>query len=63
MADHQTFCIFCGGTPLSREHIWADWLRRYIPKNLAYHHSGRAILNPDRSLDKATQKYSGDPRN
>jgi len=21
-------CIFCGGTPLSREHLWPDWLRR-----------------------------------
>lgn len=25
-------CIFCGGTPLSKEHIWADWLREYIPR-------------------------------
>jgi hypothetical protein len=21
-------CIFCGGTPVSREHLWPDWLRK-----------------------------------
>jgi hypothetical protein len=21
-------CVFCGGTPVSREHLWPDWLRR-----------------------------------
>jgi hypothetical protein len=21
-------CIFCGGTPTSREHLWPDWLRK-----------------------------------
>lgn len=25
MAD---VCIFCGGTPVTREHLWPDWLRR-----------------------------------
>jgi hypothetical protein len=25
-------CVFCGGTPISREHIWPDWLQPYIPK-------------------------------
>jgi hypothetical protein len=24
-------CIFCGGGPLSKEHIWADWLREFLP--------------------------------
>lgn len=23
-------CIFCGGTPLTREHLWPDWLRRQL---------------------------------
>jgi hypothetical protein len=23
-------CIFCGGTPLTREHLWPDWLRREL---------------------------------
>lgn len=25
-------CIFCDGYPLSKEHIWADWLREFIPR-------------------------------
>jgi hypothetical protein len=25
-------CIFCDGKPLSREHIWAKWLRPYMPR-------------------------------
>jgi len=32
MATIPTTCIFCGAKPLSREHIWAKWLGRYIPK-------------------------------
>ena len=23
-------CIFCGGRPLTREHLWPDWLRREL---------------------------------
>jgi len=23
-------CIFCGGTPLTKEHLWPNWLRRKI---------------------------------
>jgi hypothetical protein len=23
-------CIFCGATPLTREHLWPDWLRRQV---------------------------------
>ncbi len=25
-------CIFCGGTPISKEHVWADWMRPYLPR-------------------------------
>jgi hypothetical protein len=31
-------CIFCGGTPLSREHLWPDWLRREAAINEAFDH-------------------------
>lgn len=24
-------CIFCGGTPISKEHIWPAWMRPYLP--------------------------------
>ncbi len=29
----QGHCIFCGGTGLSKEHIWSDWLKDLIPGN------------------------------
>jgi hypothetical protein len=35
--DHEDYgapvpggCIFCGGTPLTREHLWPDWLGREL---------------------------------
>lgn len=24
-------CIFCDGVPISREHVWAEWMRPYLP--------------------------------
>jgi hypothetical protein len=32
MANSQRFCIFCGRSGLSREHIWPEWSYRYVPK-------------------------------
>lgn len=29
----QRRCIFCGGTGLSKEHIWSDWLSGTIPRS------------------------------
>jgi hypothetical protein len=25
-------CIFCGGYPITREHIWPDWLKHHMPR-------------------------------
>jgi hypothetical protein len=24
-------CLFCGGSPVTREHVLAQWLRDYLP--------------------------------
>ena len=32
MARASKHCIFCGSQPTTREHVWADWLKQYIPK-------------------------------
>jgi hypothetical protein len=29
-------CIFCGSTPTTREHIWADWARGLLPESSGY---------------------------
>src|SRR4051794_20007268 len=31
-------CIFCGGRPTTNEHVWSDWLRRFVGKPPASHH-------------------------
>ncbi|WP_124947527.1 hypothetical protein [Sulfurirhabdus autotrophica] len=28
-------CIFCGDPANSKEHLWADWLKRYVPRNFS----------------------------
>ena len=53
-------CIFCCGTPLTREHIWPVWSHDYLPKGRRLHHIIHAIERNDRS-DINIRKKSGDP--
>jgi len=53
MARASKYCIFCGGSPATREHIWADWLTQYLPKTIPKHKSSGSIHNPDRSVERA----------
>jgi hypothetical protein len=62
MARASKYCIFCGGSPTTREHIWADWLAKYIPKTMQKHSSTSSILNPDRSVERTLKVWGGDPR-
>jgi len=32
MASSVRSCIFCGGGPLTQEHVFAEWIKPYIPK-------------------------------
>jgi hypothetical protein len=57
-----SICIFCGGLPLTREHIWADWFRAHLPRTLPFYHSGRIVLNEDNTRTRNSKKMSGDPR-
>jgi hypothetical protein len=62
MARASKYCIYCGGSPTTREHIWADWLRNYIPKTQASHTASESLINPDFSVEATTKKWGGDPR-
>ena len=31
-------CIFCGSTPLTKEHLWPDWLRRKVELGQPFEH-------------------------
>ena len=56
-------CIFCGFEgKLTREHIWADWLRAYIPKDMTSYEAGKVTVNMPGIPDKvAAKKIAGDP--
>jgi hypothetical protein len=30
-------CIFCGGTPLTAEHAWPQWIAKYLPREKVPH--------------------------
>ena len=57
-----SFCIFCGGSPLTREHIWANWFRAYLPRTRPFYHSGRIVLNEDKTQTQSSKKIAGDPK-
>ena len=61
MARPQRFCIFCGKPGLTKEHVWADWLKRYIPKTEVSYTSLSATLHPTHSEFKR-KKVGGDLR-
>lgn len=62
MARASKYCIYCGRSPTTREHIWADWLCQYIPKDLVNHTASESVVNPDLSIEKTEKRWGGDPR-
>ena len=62
MARASKYCIFCGDTPTTREHIWADWLAQYIPKTMPNYVAAQTFLNADRTIEKTEKLWGGDPR-
>jgi hypothetical protein len=39
VAKEQKFCIFCGGSGLSKEHIWPEWGAELVPTILDPHNT------------------------
>jgi hypothetical protein len=37
MAKPQKRCVFCGGTPATKGHIWPEWFDRYLPEKASHH--------------------------
>jgi hypothetical protein len=53
-------CIFCDSLGVTQEHMWADWLRSYIPRTLAETRTRSALIHLDG--DKTTFiNRTGDP--
>jgi hypothetical protein len=58
-------CIFCGTIgKMTREHIWADWLRSYIPKDMPDHQAGTIIRGGpgEKPIKEFGHRVGGDPR-
>jgi hypothetical protein len=53
-------CIFCGGLGLTKEHLWADWLRRYLPRQMPRHTTRGAFVHPHLEDQIAIERRSGD---
>lgn len=52
-------CIFCGGTPLTGEHIWSDWLKKYLPRDMRVYSMLRAEVR-DIAAKGRTSTRGGD---
>ena len=37
MATTPRVCIFCGGTPVTSEHAWPQWIAKYLPRTKVPH--------------------------
>jgi hypothetical protein len=63
-ARGRRLCLFCAGPGLSREHIWADWLKAYIKKDDPRHEiSSLFHPAPQRpEMIKEIKKQEGDVR-
>lgn len=52
MKKPQRFCIFCNGPHLSKEHLWADWMKGFLPQfdatahSIGYHKNSPNFLGP-----------------
>jgi hypothetical protein len=62
MARASKYCIFCGASPTTKEHIWPQWLKKYIPKTMPNHVAAAAIHNPDKTFERTEKRWGGDPR-
>jgi hypothetical protein len=53
-------CIFCGQGGLTHEHIYADWLKDYIPREQPYHVMRKADVGPYSNETVELRKQTGD---
>lgn len=60
MAKEQRFCIFCGRSGLSREHIWSEWTYQYAPKEPNVTHIKYAEVSTPGNASRREKSYQGD---
>ena len=47
-------CVFCGGTPISKEHVWAQWMRPYLPPG-----QGTQVIQEGRFFENSSTVRAG----
>ncbi len=57
----RNHCIFCGGTGMSKEHVWADWLKAYIPRTMPNYGVGKNVFTPAAPPVSSVKRVQGDP--
>ncbi len=60
MSKPPSNCIFCGQRPLTKEHMYADWLRNYIPR-VRERHAVLATVDFPQSSKENIYTRQGDP--
>ncbi len=53
-------CIFCGAFGVTYEHVWADWLKAYIPREQANHSMSQTHVSPEKPDKITLHKRTGD---
>jgi hypothetical protein len=58
-------CVFCGGTGLTKSHIWPDWMDQYLPPRAEYYVQWTGEVNrllPGERQQVETVSRQGDAR-
>src|SRR5690349_5445572 len=45
-------CVFCGGSPVTKEHVWPDWARRKLASSESFPHYRRLERQGQDPVDK-----------
>jgi hypothetical protein len=55
-------CVFCGGGPLTDEHIWAEWIQKFAPHPLRKKYEHITISGRTNTI-KSVRSWNGDTLN
>jgi hypothetical protein len=56
MSKPQRLCVYCGGKPVTHEHLYADRLKKHIPRPLAKHTMRSTVVYPEKTNVDLTTK-------
>jgi hypothetical protein len=62
LVSSARICIFCSNPANSREHIWANWLKDYVPRTQINYDEARIWVNADGRKEPSLRHRAGDPR-